>query len=44
MNSVQQPSLITGFIEVNPNHPRFREAGYKVVMLSMISYKENHDN
>lgn len=44
MNSSQEPSLITAYIEVHPNHPKFREPGYKIVMLSLIAYKENHDN
>lgn len=44
MNASQQPSLITGYIEVHPNHPKFRESGYKIVMLSLIFYKEINDN
>jgi hypothetical protein len=29
---------------VHPSHPKFREAGYKVVMLALIGYQESYEN
>jgi len=42
MNEQQKPSLITGYIEVHPNHPKFREPDYRVVMLSLVGFVEKY--